>query len=359
MPLVANACFNTSAVVTRNNASNGFAVADGVRHDFTLVHSLSVVAADTTSWRTLETRPGHYDFTPLARICEGATTAARGVVIDLLNFEWPDYLDVTRNAFGDAFAEFADAAVQFLAAQCPQNITIVPVQQISLLAAAAGDFALLPPYLRSMGGLVQRQLVKAAIRASKLIRITLPRTSLLSVEPILDVCENQPSSEMAIARRQRIRSLEIWDMLTGRRCPELGGSGELLDSICVRFLQRHPWADLSPRASRESSRQQEALQPGSYHGTLIEVHQRYRCPLLVAGYSKEDGGKTHFLDQELTAALHGQVPIVGLNFHSEDKSLESLATALDRERALSATEVASAPESGVWSSPPSPKILIS
>jgi len=307
-----------------------------------LPQDLPMPANDTIGWRTLETRPGHYDFTPLADLCEKSNAAQDGVILDLLNFEWPHYLDITRREFVDAFADFAEATVQFLADRAPLNITIIPVQQISLLAAASGDFALLPPYLRSMGGLVQRQLVKAAIRASKFVRAKLPGANLLSIEPILDAFEEQPSASAAVARQQHVRTLEIFDMLTGRLCPELGGSPDYLNIICVRFLECHPWLDRPrPRGHRaELFLSQQTLHHKSFHQALVEIHQRYGRPLLVARGPAEHGAGaawTQFVDQEMAAALNLKIPIVGVNFHPEDKSLQALAAVLDRQQAFSKT----------------------
>jgi hypothetical protein len=278
----------------------------------------------------------------LADLCERSDAAQDGVILDLLNFEWPHYLDITRREFVDAFADFAEATVEFLAGRASLNITIIPVQQISLLAAASGDFALLPPYLRSMGGLVQRQLVKAAIRASKFVRAKLPGAQLLSIEPILDAFEEQSPASAAVANTQRMRTIEIWDMLAGRLCPELGGSPEYLNILCVRFLEFHPWLDRPrPRGHRaEHFLNEQTLHHKSFHQALVEIHQRYGCPLLVARGAAEHGvgaAWTQFVDEEMAAALNLKIPIVGVNFHPEDKSLRSLAAALDRQQAFSKT----------------------
>jgi hypothetical protein len=300
---------------------------------------------ESACWRTLETRPGRYDFSELARVCDAAAhTPHSEVILDLLNLEWPDYLDVTRREFVDAFADFAEATVDFLARRARHNITIIPVHQISFLSWAAGDLALVPPYLQSMGGLVRRQLVKAAIRASKVIRAKLPAASLLSVEPLIhSVLNPSVPANLALPERRRRAMFEPWDMLTGKACPELGGRPEYLNIICVRFFERHPWFDSQRLDSQPQSRRLEDDGQQPFHRTLVEIHQRYGLPVLVTR-APSDGHDasawSRYIDQELAAALHLGVPIVGVSFHPDDKGFRSLAAALDHEHTRS---VASTP----------------
>jgi hypothetical protein len=278
----------------------------------------------------------------LARVCDASDAAHGGIILDLLNFEWPDHLDITRREFVDAFGEFAEATVEFLARRSPRNISIIPVHQISFLASAAGDFALLPPYLRSMGGLVQRQLVKAAIRASRIVRAKLPAALLLSVEPVIDTAGDEAvPAQASAAERRHLAVFEPWDMLTGKICPELGGRPEYLNMICVRFFERHPWLHHSSRTHADhirGERHPHVQRHKPFHQTLAEIHQRYGLPLMVTRAPVEHSKGSvwsQFVDREVAAALELKVPIVGVSFHPDDNGFRSLALALDHHHARS------------------------
>jgi hypothetical protein len=135
-------------------------------------------------------------------------------------------------------------------------------------------------------------------------------------------------------------------MLTGRVCPELGGSPDYLNIICVRFLELHPWLDRQRLGGRRAQRflDQQAMHHKPFHRTLAEIHQRYERPLLVAPGPAEHGGGaawTEFVNQEMAAALKLNIPIVGLNYRPDDKSMRSLAAALDQQHAFSTAVPAS------------------
>ena len=121
-------------------------------------------------WHVIETHPGQYDFSSLERIYDAAQQTGAEILLDLLHFGWPDHLDVFRGEFVSAFAEFADAAVAFLNKRNLPRLLITPVNEISFLAWAAGDEAMIHPHMYGMGGLLKRQLVRAAIAASRLVR---------------------------------------------------------------------------------------------------------------------------------------------------------------------------------------------
>ena len=261
-------------------------------------------------WHVIETSAGRYDFSSLEPIYDAAQETGAEIILDLLHFGWPDRLDVFRGEFVTAFAEFAYATVEFLKKRRLPRILITPVNEISYLAWAAGSEGLIYPRMHGLGGLLKRQLVRAAIAASRVVRERTTGAVLCSAEPAIQVfARPEVTGDQAAAERHKAAMFEAWDMLTGRSCPELGGSPALVDVFGLNYYDRNQWihngvvvqyTDAGYRPFRE---------------ILADVHERYRKPVWVAETGSEGEVRAPWFEyvcSEARAALAAGVPVEGV-----------------------------------------------
>src|SRR5260370_14174131 len=98
------------------------------------------------------------------------------------------------------------------------------------------------PFVKKRGFELKAQLVCATIETMKAIRSEHPSARFVQIDPIIHVVAD-PShpEEQELAGAYRLSQFQAWDMLTGRLCPELGGSEELLDMIRVNFYRHNQW----------------------------------------------------------------------------------------------------------------------
>ena len=102
---------------------------------------------------------------------------------------------------------------------------------------------------------------------------------------------------------------EAWDMLTGRKDPELGGAPAYLDVLGVNYYSDNQW------------RQGGSTIPLGHHDykplseLLADAHARFGRPILVAETGAEGGARApwlHYVAQEARAALAAGVPVEGI-----------------------------------------------
>lgn len=98
-------------------------------------------------------------------------------------------------------------------------------------------------------------------------------------------------------------------MLSGRLAPELGGNPDCLDVVGVNFYPNNQWyfgGDTIPLGHH-------AYRP--LREMLLEVHERYRRPLLIAETGAEGSARPYWLHHvcaEVFHALSAGAPIQGI-----------------------------------------------
>ena len=100
------------------------------------------------------------------------------------------------------------------------------------------------------------------------------------------------------AEAYRLSQYEAWDMLGGRRQPELGGAEKYLDIIGVNFYHDNQWEHpggekihwhINPRDPRWVP----------FNSLLADAYERYRLPIFIAETSHVGVGRAEWI-RELT-----------------------------------------------------------
>ncbi len=262
---------------------------------------------DGLRWHLVESAPGRYDWSSVLPMLRAAEGMGLQVAWDLCHYGWPDDLDVFSAAFVDRFARFAGAFARLHLAETGRPPMVCPVNEISFLAWAGGDKAWINPMRRGHGRVLKRQLVRAAIAATHAVRAVAPDARILAIDPMIHVVPRKGQAPRRAAAYTELQ-FQAWDMLAGRRDPELGGGPEMLDVIGVNYYWNNQWEDRGAPVTLSDPRHRPM------HAMLAAVHARYARPIFLAETSIEGEDRAawlRYIGQELRTAMRAGVPVEG------------------------------------------------
>ncbi len=266
-------------------------------------------ARDGVRWHLAEPEPGRLDWSGVRPMLHAARDAGVQVVWDLCHYGVPDWLDVFSPAFPDCLARFA-AAVAALVRDEGGTPLYCPVNEISFWAWAGGEVGRFGPFGLGRGDALKRQLVRAAVAATRAVRATDPRARFITAEPLIHVASGTGDpGDAAQAEHHRLAQFEACDMLCGRLAPELGGGPDVLDLVGVNFYPDNQWylGDRTIPLGHHAHRPLSEM--------LREVAARYGRRLLVAETGAEGAGRAawlHYVADEVRAAQAQGVAVDGL-----------------------------------------------
>jgi beta-glucosidase/6-phospho-beta-glucosidase/beta-galactosidase len=268
---------------------------------------------DGIRWHLIETRPGVYDFSSVVPMLAAARAAGVQVIWDVLHYGWPDDIDIFSTAFVERFAAFARAFAEVATRETEGPPWVVPVNEISFFAWAAGEIGIFNPFVTGRGDELKRQLLRAAITSIEAMWSVNADIRIVHTEPMINVVPHESRPEdAAAAEAHRQAQYAALDIIAGRTHPELGGREAYLGIIGINYYVHNQW-----------------IYPGG-HGTMIEpshsryrpvwqmlreVHERYRRPLFIAETGIEDEARPawlRYMGYEARRAIREGVPIHGL-----------------------------------------------
>jgi beta-glucosidase/6-phospho-beta-glucosidase/beta-galactosidase len=287
-----------------------------VRADYERLQAAGIRAArEGLRWHLIETSAGRYDFSSVLPMLRAARETGVQVIWDLCHYGWPDGLDVFSPEFARRFAGLARAFTALLADESDDLPYLAPVNEISFLAWAGGGVAMLPPFATGRGDELKKQLVRATLEGIEAVWSVNPRARIFHIDPMCNVvADPEKPDEGRIAEEYRTSQYEVWDMVSGRLHPELGGAPKYLDVVGVNYYIDNQW-----------------VYPGDEHSSttifpshpyyrpvwdmLREVYERYGRPLFIAETGIEGDARPSWLrsiSEEVRAALKEGVPVEGI-----------------------------------------------
>ncbi len=279
--------------------------------DYARVHQLGIQTVRTGArWHLIEQQPGEYSFNSLLPTLHAAYATEVEILLDLLHFGWPDYLDIFGPHFIDAFAHYVRAVARYMKHHREICRVFAPVNEISFLSWVGGDVANIYPHAQNRGGELKCILVRAAIVASDILLNEIPNVRLISPEPVIHIIGKPevPGDEES-AEQYRLAQFQAWDMLSGRTAPELGGRPEYLDIIGTNFYDRNEWVNYGETLTRSDPRYRP------FHQILQEVWERYRRPLFVSETGTENDARAdwfNYVSSEVEIAQSINIPVHGI-----------------------------------------------
>ena len=246
--------------------------------DYRLARQHGMISVrDGLVWHRIERLPGCYSWDGFDQMVDAAQEAGVRVMWDLLHFGFPDWTGPLQAGFVERFAELAARAVERMG----PDAAVVPINEISFLAWAAGEEGFMQPWMSGQGDEIKRALCAAFIAAAKAIRSILPSMPIVTAEPLIAVTPDDPGDAPS-ARAAHESQYQALDIILGRAAPYLGGQESLVDVVGVNHYPHSQWSFPSRRPP--DVRRHLAL-------LLIEAHQRYGKPMFLAETGCEGDGR--------------------------------------------------------------------
>ena len=199
---------------------------------------------------------------------------------------------------------------------------IVPINEISFFAWIGADQGRWAPYTRGSanGFKFKCQLVKASIAAMEAIWSVDKDVRFILVDPFMRRVAKLPANKKARTHADDFNNIvrfEAWDMLSGKKCPELGGAPKYLDIIGVNYYFHNQEWVLSKKGGGIGHEVMEWESPDriTLGSMLSDVHERYKRPILLSETGSFGDLRYRWWKrtlEEIEKAINNGIPLIGV-----------------------------------------------
>jgi beta-glucosidase/6-phospho-beta-glucosidase/beta-galactosidase len=288
--------------------------------DYALLPPLGIaVAREGIPWPLVDKGNSEYDFSTI----DGFLAAQRRHNVlplwDLCHYGYPDDLDPFSEAFVTRFAAYAKAAARYVADRAHHGpLLIGPVNEPTFWGYMGGEWGWCAPFGKSREERWRFtcMLARADIAACKAIRQVLPDTRFVHIDPLIWVVPPRDHPEWAeAAHREAYDDAYLaWDIISGLKHPEYGGSLELID---ILGLNNYSFGQMEYAGGGKPN---NPLEPGDSRirpvaDLIWESWDKYKRPCIVAETSGLYGGRPDWLNDvvcECLAAVNRGVDLHGI-----------------------------------------------
>ncbi len=286
--------------------------------DYAMLPPLGIgVAREGIPWPLVD-RGGVYDFSCLDPYLAAQRESAMLPIWDLCHYGYPDGLDPLSDAFVDRFAAYARAAARYVADRAHHGpLCFTPMNEPTFWGYMGGEWAWAAPYGRTAE--YRRHFTAALARADiagvLAIRQDFPDARMVHIDPLIWVVPPRDRPDLAAAaHREAYEDAYLaWDIISGLRHPEYGGSPEVIDILGfnnysfgqMEYQEQGPHVPLQPGDDR--------IRPVC--DLLVEAWAKFRRPCIVAETSGIQGGRADWLNDiacEGLAAVSQGVDLHGI-----------------------------------------------
>jgi len=268
-------------------------------------------ARDGVRWHLVEREPYRYDFSSVSNQVRAAKKTGMQVIWDLFHYGYPDDLDIFSTEFPVRFAKFSEAFTGFLLSENNQTPFFCPNNEISFFSWIAGDIGAFHPFQKHRANELKKQLVRATILSIDAIRQIAPGARFVLTDPAIRVSASKRRPQDKIhAENYHLSQYEVFDMISGRRNPELGGGENYLDIIGLNYYFNNQWRHPS---GRRVLRGHKDYHPFSL--ILQDYFEKYNRPILIAETGIENEARPEwfrYICEEAKIASEKGVPIEGI-----------------------------------------------
>lgn len=286
--------------------------------DYAMLASLGVgVAREGVPWPLVDRGGGSYDFSTIDPFIAAMQVHKVQPIWDLCHYGYPDDADPFGADFTARFAAYARATAAYVAGKLPGPGFFTPVNEITFFGYMAGEWGWAAPFGRSHEDRLRLRLAICAadIAAVRAIREVAPEARMVHIDPLILVVPplDRPDLADEAWRETFDDAFFAFDVISGKKHPELGGDPEILDVVGVNhysfgqmeYREDGPHAALKPDDPR--------IVPMA--DLLERAWTRYRRPMVVAETSGLEGGRDDWLNdvvQEALAAVNRGVDLHGV-----------------------------------------------
>jgi beta-glucosidase/6-phospho-beta-glucosidase/beta-galactosidase len=288
--------------------------------DYALLPPLGIaVAREGIPWPLVDKGNGEYDFS----LIDGFLAAQRRHNIlpiwDLCHYGYPDGLDPYSEEFVTRFAAYAKAAAHYVADRAHHGpLLITPMNEPTFWGYMGGEWGWCAPFgkTREERRRFTCMLARADIAGCKAIRADLPDTRFVHIDPLIWVVPPKDRPDWAEAAHVEAYddAYLAWDIISGFKHPEYGGSLELID---ILGFNNYSFGQMEYAGGGKPN---NALKPGDPRirpvaDLIEEAWRKYQRPCIIAETSGLYGGRPDWLNDitcEALAAVNRGVDLHGI-----------------------------------------------
>jgi hypothetical protein len=312
--------FECSTFVWKDGARRDYVVLTGhdrhLKQDYRALLDLGIgVVREAIRWPSVDRGEGHYDWSSVDAVLEAGQGCQTTPIWDLCHYGFPDKCDPFSDDCRRRFTDYCRAAAEHVAARTQSPRFFTPINEITFFSGAATDMGWMYPFATGRYAELKRALCRMAIGGAKAIREIDPQARMVHVDPIVHTVPPPDRPDLADEAHHKAyeEAYEAWDMLYGRRDPELGGAPEILDVVGVNvynFSQAQMNADdtrevLGPRDPRRKPLSE----------LLRYAWDRYHRPIIIgetSGYQDKRAEWLAMTMEESLRALNDGIDLHGV-----------------------------------------------
>ena len=288
--------------------------------DYAMLPPLGIaVAREGIPWPMVDRGTGDYDFSCIDDFLWAQRRHKILPIWDLCHYGYPDGLDPMSEEFVTRFAAYARAAARYVAERAHHGpLCFTPINEPTFWGYMGGEWEWCAPYGRTAEDRRRwtTMLARADIAACKAIREDFPDARFVHIDPLVWVVPPRDRPDLADeAHRESYEDAYIaWDIISGLKHPEYGGSLELID---ILGFNNYSFGQMEYSGGDGPN---EPLEPGDERirpvaDLLEEAWARYKRPCIIAETSGLHGGRPQWLDDitcEGLAAVNRGVDLHGI-----------------------------------------------
>jgi beta-glucosidase/6-phospho-beta-glucosidase/beta-galactosidase len=285
--------------------------------DYALLRQWGIaVSREGIPWPLVD-HHGSYDFTLIDPMIEAMKQHQILPIWDLCHYGYPDDLDPFSQTFTDRYAAYCKAAAAYVTARLPGPYFFTPINEITFFSFCGGEWGWVAPYKNTKEDRFRLRLAlcKAAIAGVKAIREVVPQARMVHIDPLVQVVapRDRPDQQQAAWQETYVDTFLAWDILYGKKHPELGGSPEILDIVGANNYS------FGQMEYREHGPHQALAQGDDRIKPLCDllhlVWERYKRPMIIGETSGMNGGRADWLRdvmEESLAAVQAGMDLHGI-----------------------------------------------
>ena len=275
-----------------NNQGNRVDILSQTFHDLRINEDYKLLASagiktvrEGIQWSIVESRPYEFDFTEVKSRIIAAQNAGIQQLWDICHFGYPDNLMPSHPQFCDRFAAVCRAFARLYRSCSEDPLIITPINEISFISWLGGEVRGTVPFAVHSGFDLKYFLCKAMIKGIQAIKEEDPNALIMMVEPLIRIHPKEGEEPCDIIKECNENQFQAMDIVTGRICPELGGSPDYLDIAGFNYYYNNQWEHCGPSLGWCIHKRRSCLS-----SLLSDAQERYNKPVVLSetGHFGED-----------------------------------------------------------------------